>query len=87
MEAAHTLITSDVVKVSLEYRGYEIKLLDMIQEGNMGLMVALKKFDPHKGYRFISYAIWITAGAPHALENHTEEETEILVVAAYPIRR
>jgi RNA polymerase sigma-32 factor len=61
VDAAHTLITSNlrfVVKVSLEYRGYGLKLLDMIQEGNMGLMVALKKFDPHKGYRFISYAIW-----------------------------
>jgi RNA polymerase sigma-32 factor len=43
VEAAHKLITSNlrfVVKVSLEYRGYGIKLLDMIQEGNMGLMVA-----------------------------------------------
>jgi len=61
MEIAHKLITANlrfVVKVSLEYRGYGIKLLDVIQEGNIGLMVALKKFDPHKGYRFISYAIW-----------------------------
>ncbi|OGP83602.1 MAG: RNA polymerase subunit sigma-70 [Deltaproteobacteria bacterium RBG_16_54_11] len=61
MEIAHQLITSNlrfVVKVSLEYRGYGLKLLDIIQEGNIGLMVALKKFDPHKGYRFISYAIW-----------------------------
>lgn len=61
VEAAHTLITSNlrfVVKVALEYRGYGIKPLDLIQEGNIGLMVALKKFDPHKRYRFISYAIW-----------------------------
>src|SRR4030043_23135 len=61
VEIAHKLITSNlrfVVKVALEYRGYGIKLLDLIQEGNIGLMVALKKFDPHKGYRFISYAIW-----------------------------
>lgn len=60
-EAAHRLITSNlrfVVKVALEYRGYGLKLLDLIQEGNIGLMMALKKFDPHKGYRFISYAIW-----------------------------
>ena len=61
VEIAHKLITSNlrfVVKVALEYKGYGLKLLDMIQEGNIGLMVALKKFDPHKGYRFISYAIW-----------------------------
>jgi RNA polymerase sigma-32 factor len=61
VEAAHKLITANlrfVVKVALEYRGYGIKLLDLIQEGNIGLMVALKKFDPHKRYRFISYAIW-----------------------------
>jgi RNA polymerase sigma-32 factor len=61
VDIAHKLITSNlriVVKVALEYRGYGLKLLDVIQEGNIGLMVALKKFDPHKGYRFISYAIW-----------------------------
>ncbi|RLB05845.1 MAG: RNA polymerase sigma factor RpoH [Deltaproteobacteria bacterium] len=61
VEAAHKLITSNlrfVVKVALEYRGYGIKLLDLIQEGNIGLMVALKRFNPYKGYRFISYAIW-----------------------------
>ncbi|MCJ7663674.1 MAG: RNA polymerase factor sigma-32, partial [Desulfobacterales bacterium] len=61
MEIAHKLITANlrfVVKVALEYRGYGLKLLDIIQEGNIGLMVALKKFDPHKGYRFISYAVW-----------------------------
>ena len=60
-EAAHALITANlrfVVKVALEYRGYGLKPLDLIQEGNIGLMVALKKFDPHKRYRFISYAIW-----------------------------
>jgi len=61
VEAAHKLITANlrfVVKVALEYRGYGLKPLDLIQEGNIGLMVALKKFDPHKRYRFISYAIW-----------------------------
>jgi RNA polymerase sigma-32 factor len=61
IEAAHKLITSNlrfVVKVALEYKSYGVKLLDLIQEGNIGLMMAVKKFNPHKGYRFISYAIW-----------------------------
>ena len=61
IEAAHKLITSNlrfVVKVACEYKSYGVKLLDLIQEGNIGLMMAVKKFDPYKGYRFISYAIW-----------------------------
>ena len=61
LEAVQKLITSNlrfVVKVSFEYKSYGIKILDLIQEGNIGLMMAIKKFDPHKGYRFISYAIW-----------------------------
>ena len=61
IEAAQKLITSNlrfVVKVAFEYKSYGIKMLDLIQEGNIGLMMAVKKFDPYKGYRFISYAIW-----------------------------
>src|SRR5512147_1807009 len=61
IEAAQQLITSNlrfVVKVAFEYKSYGVKLLDLIQEGNIGLMMAVKKFNPYKGYRFISYAIW-----------------------------
>jgi len=61
IEAAQKWITSNlrfVVKVAFEYKSYGVKLLDLIQEGNIGLMMAVKKFDPYKGYRFISYAIW-----------------------------
>ena len=61
MDAVQKLITSNlrfVVKVAFEYKSYGIKILDLIQEGNIGLMMAVKKFDPYKGYRFISYAIW-----------------------------
>jgi len=61
IEAAHKLVTSNlrfVVKVALEYRTYGVKLADLIQEGNIGLMMATKKFNPYKGYRFISYAVW-----------------------------
>src|SRR4030042_5544567 len=61
IEAAQKLITSNlrfVVKIAFEYKSYRLKLLDLIQEGNIGLMMAVKKFNPYKGYRFISYAIW-----------------------------
>jgi RNA polymerase sigma-32 factor len=61
IEAAQKLITSNlrfVVKIAFEYKSYKVKLQDLIQEGNIGLMMAVKKFNPYKGYRFISYAIW-----------------------------
>ena len=61
MEAAEKLVVSNlrfVVKIAHEYKNYGIKLLDLIQEGNIGLMHAVKKFDPYKGYRLISYAVW-----------------------------
>jgi len=61
LEAAHRLITSNlrfVVKISAEYRAYGMKMLDLIQEGNIGLMMAVRKFNPYKGVRLISYAVW-----------------------------
>jgi RNA polymerase sigma-32 factor len=61
LEAAHTLITSNlrfVVKVASEYRHYGLNMLDLIQEGNIGLMMAVRKFNPYKGVRLISYAAW-----------------------------
>lgn len=61
LDAAHKLITSNlrfVVKVAMEYRNYGFRLADLIQEGNIGLMKAAKKFDPFKGYRLITYAVW-----------------------------
>jgi RNA polymerase sigma-32 factor len=61
LEAAEKLVVSNlrfVVKIAHEYRNYGIKLADLIQEGNIGLMHAVKKFDPYKGYRLISYAVW-----------------------------
>jgi RNA polymerase sigma-32 factor len=61
IEAAQKLVTSNlrlVVKIALEYKNYGVKLEDLIQEGNIGLMVAAKKFDPYRGNRFVSYAIW-----------------------------
>ncbi len=61
LAAAHSLITSNlrfVVKVAYEFRHYGLKMLDLIQEGNIGLMMAVKKFNPYKGIRLISYAVW-----------------------------
>jgi RNA polymerase sigma-32 factor len=60
-DAGNALITSNlrfVIKVALGYRNYGVKLMDLIQEGNIGLMKAVQRFDPDKGYRLISYAIW-----------------------------
>jgi RNA polymerase sigma-32 factor len=60
-EAAQALITSNlrfVIKVALGYRNYGVRLMDLIQEGNIGLMKAVERFDPDKGFRLISYAIW-----------------------------
>ena len=61
IEAGQKLVTSNlrlVVKIALEYKNYGVKLADLIQEGNIGLLVAARKFDPYRGNRFISYAIW-----------------------------
>jgi len=61
LEAGHRLVTSNlrfVVKVAYEYRSYGIRISDLIQEGNIGLMKAVQKFDPSKEIRLISYAVW-----------------------------
>jgi len=61
LTAAHRLVTANlrfVVKIAGEYRGYKMRMMDLIQEGNLGLMRAVKKFDPERGYRLISYAVW-----------------------------
>lgn len=61
LDAGHVLVTSNlrfVVKVAYEYRSYGIKMSDLIQEGNIGLMKAVQKFDPDKQIRLISYGVW-----------------------------
>ena len=58
---AHRLVVSNlrfVVRIANEYRGYGLKLIDLVQEGNLGLMIAVQKFDHRRGYRLISYAVW-----------------------------
>jgi len=61
VDAAHQLVCANlrfVVKVAREYRHYGMRMLDLVQEGNVGLMLAIKKFDPERGLRLISYAVW-----------------------------
>jgi RNA polymerase sigma-32 factor len=61
IKAAHVLVTSHlrlVAKIALKFRGYGLPMADMIAEGNMGLMQAVKKFDPDKGFRLSTYAMW-----------------------------
>ncbi|MHB8874766.1 MAG: RNA polymerase factor sigma-32 [Myxococcaceae bacterium] len=61
LQAGHRLVTANlrfVVKISYEYRSYGIKMSDLIQEGNIGLMKAVQKFDADKQIRLISYAVW-----------------------------
>lgn len=60
-DAARRLVLANlrfVVKVAFEYRKYQISMIDLIQEGNLGLMTAVQRFDPYRGYRLISYAVW-----------------------------
>lgn len=61
VEAAHKLVTSHlrlVAKIAMGYRGYGLPVSDLISEGNIGLMKAVKKFDPYKGFRLSTYAMW-----------------------------
>ena len=60
-KAAHKLVTSHlrlVAKIAMGYRGYGLPITDLISEGNVGIMQAVKKFDPDKGFRLATYAMW-----------------------------
>jgi RNA polymerase sigma-32 factor len=60
-EAAHRLITSHlrlVAKIAMGYRGYGLPIGEVISEGNIGLMQAVKKFEPDKGFKLATYAMW-----------------------------
>ena len=60
-DAAHKLVTSHlrlVAKIAMGYRGYGLPVTDLISEGNVGIMQAVKRFDPEKGFRLATYAIW-----------------------------
>ena len=60
-EAAHRLVTSHlrlVAKIAMGYRGYGLPISEVVSEGNVGLMQAVKRFDPDKGFRLATYAMW-----------------------------
>ncbi len=61
VDAAHRLVTSHlrlVVKIAMKYRGYGLPMADLISEGNIGLMKAVRKFDPDRDFRLSTYAMW-----------------------------
>jgi RNA polymerase sigma-32 factor len=85
-EAARKLVEANlryVVAIALSYRRYGVRLADLISEGNVGLMIALKKFDPARGTRFVTYAAhWIRA---YVLD-HVIRAWSIVGVGAGPLR-
>ncbi|MDB3891490.1 RNA polymerase sigma factor RpoH [Alphaproteobacteria bacterium] len=61
VDSAHQLVTSHlrlVAKIAMGYRGYGLPVADLISEGNLGMMHAVKKFEPEKGFRLATYAMW-----------------------------
>ena len=61
IEAAHKLVTSHlrlVAKIAMGYRGYGLPMGELIAEGNLGMMHAVKRFEPEKGFRLSTYAMW-----------------------------
>ena len=60
-DAAHHLVTSHlrlVAKIAMGYRGYGLPISEVVSEGNVGLMQAVKRFEPEKGFRLATYAMW-----------------------------
>jgi RNA polymerase sigma-32 factor len=67
-DAAHRLVTSHlrlVAKIAMGYRGYGLPISEVISEGNVGLMQAVKRFEPEKGFRFATYGVWWIKSAIH----------------------
>jgi len=61
LEAAHKLVTSHlrlVAKIAMGYRGYGLPIGELVSEGNVGMMQAVKRFDPERGFRLATYAMW-----------------------------
>ena len=74
VSAAHQLVTSHlrlVAKIAMGYRGYGLPVQELISEGNVGMMQAVKKFDPDKGFRLSTYAMWWIRASIHEYILHS----------------
>ena len=84
-DAAHKLVTSHlrlVAKIAMGYRGYGLPITDLISEGNVGIMQAVKKFDPEKGFRLATYAMWWISAQIQEYVLHTWSLVKIGTTAA-----
>lgn len=85
ISAAHRLVTSHlrlVVKIANGFRGYGLPFVELISEGNIGLMQAVKKFDPEKGFRLATYAMWWIKAAIQEYVLHSWSLVKIGTTAA-----
>ena len=85
LEAAHKLVTSHlrlVAKIAMGYRGYGLPLSDLIAEGNVGMMQAVKRFDPERGFRLSTYAMWWIKAAMQEYILHSWSLVKIGTTAA-----
>jgi RNA polymerase sigma-32 factor len=84
-DAAHKLVTSHlrlVAKIAMGYRGYGLPLSELISEGNVGLMQAVKRFDPDRGFRLATYAMWWIKASIQEYILHTWSLVKIGTTAA-----
>ena len=85
LEAAHRLVTSHlrlVAKIAMGYRGYGLPLSELIAEGNVGMMQAVKRFDPDRGFRLATYAMWWIKAAMQEYILHSWSLVKIGTTAA-----
>ena len=85
VDAAHQMVTSHlrlVAKIAMGYRGYGLPLADLIAEGNVGMMQAVKRFDPEKGFRLATYAMWWIRAAIQEYVLHSWSLVKIGTTAA-----
>ena len=85
VDAAHKMVTSHlrlVAKIAMGYRGYGLPMGELISEGNVGLMQAVKRFDPDRGFRLATYAMWWIKASIQEYVLHTWSLVKIGTTAA-----